>query len=767
MKYFTGILFLCLAVNSFAQTNSREEFNGPFPSWANVKTRFNAKGDGKTDDTRALQTALDSLTTTLEQDFNRAPGKRYIVIYLPSGTYNISKTLTLAGKIGVSFIGEDPVKTIIRWTGAENDTMFFSNRSAYVKVSRLTWDANNKAGVREVGFHFKDNVFPKFAPTSIELSDMIFTGNPAYGITTGTYGGSDGTGTMDSEFSIKRCRFISCLQAGIQIKGFNALDNWIWDCSFTNCNVGVECSHGNYHLYRCNFLGSKTSDMKNKDPMYTSVRACSSKDAAAFSIDEGSSCNAFKRIFQNNSVYDCKSTPIQYHHQGKITLANNYFVNEASPQKVVDYSSWCNGNYDIMSLENNFQQDSPYSVKKDAASRIFSVADKKFNKKTMKKPALISTAPFLLSVNRQVFEIPENATSESIQQIINKASALKTRAIVHFGLGTYQLDKTIEVPAGSDIQIIGDGLIYGTVLLKKGADDASFYFFKVNGPSYITIRDLQVGRDPTVDHTNGFLFSGIDQPASEVRLEQLYTLGNKTLFINKLDYTYFEKNNTFFSNGNTVIGGPKVKNGTGTSKLYLFGGQSALTSLQENATVVAKDCWWEGAISKDLIPYNLTGSGNFTLDGAMIAPAAQDSSNVITVSNFKGNISLMNIYLYGAVYVNPSSAGLNMLVWNVNMLHKMEPTAFMKEKGSYKLAMLGITSQCNKSKNPTCTSEDPRSIPDNAANVPDVNSFIARMTKDGQKALPRKYKNLPAGVSNIFISRVSTMGANTGYTFTR
>ena len=81
------------------------------------------------------------------------------------------------------------------------------------------------------------------------------------------------------------------------------------------------------------------------------------------------------------------------------------------------------------------------------------------------------------------------------------------------------------------------------------------------------------------------------------------------------------------------------------------------------------------------------------------------------------------------------------------------------------IAMLGITSQCFKSKNPKCVSEDPRSIADNSANIPDMSAFISDLTREGQKAMPKKYRNLPDGVSNIFISRVSTLSGNTGYTF--
>ena len=85
----------------------RDEFNGPFTSWANVKQKFGAVGDGKTDDTRALQSALDNLTDERFGINSKASGA-YSVVYLPKGTYRITKPLMLTNKIGIIISGEDP-----------------------------------------------------------------------------------------------------------------------------------------------------------------------------------------------------------------------------------------------------------------------------------------------------------------------------------------------------------------------------------------------------------------------------------------------------------------------------------------------------------------------------------------------------------------------------------------------------------------------------------------------------------------------------------
>lgn len=756
MKIICLLIIVCfLAMDSLSQSKYREEFNGPFRSWANAKTRFKATADGVKDDTKSLQMALDSLTTTERVLFNTGAKAKYLVIYLPAGTYKISQTLRLEGKIGVTFIGEDPAKTIIKWHGGDNDTMFFSNRSAYIKISRITWDANNKKNIEALGLHWKDFSEPNFAPTTIEFSDMIFKGNPKYGISAGTYA-SEGTGMMDAEVAIKRCKFYSCQAAGILIKGFNALDYWIWDSEFSNCNIGVDCSHGNYHIYQSHFNNSLTSDISNQDVTYSSVRGCYSNNAKAFSVDAGAGCNAFKRIFQGNFIKGCKSVPIQYHHQGKISLLDNYFLNDDNVPFTVEYASWCKGNYDILSVDNSYVEANPHNLRKDFPNKVHSIEDKRHNSKKVQMPGVKPLPPFVPYIKRRIFEVPVDANSATIQEIINTASALKgQRSTVHFPMGNFSVDKTLEIPAESDIQLIGDGILYASVFNKTGNSEKAFNYFKINGPSYVTIKDIQIGQYGASDRTNAFLFTNVDQPASQVRIDQLYSKSANSVYIDQLNYTYFEKNNSFFSNGHTIIGGDKVKVGAGTSRLYCFGGQSARVHLENNATMVAMDCWWEGAAKKDFLPLDLSGNGNLTVDGALYAPSDADSGAVINVSNFKGNITLLNMYLAGSINVKPNSPGLKMMIWNINIYHKKDPFLFLRQKMASKIAMMGITTQCFEVAGIKCATGDPQSLSDVAVNVPELNSFINVLTKDIRRAMPKPFVNLADGVSNIYISRVS------------
>src|SRR4051812_14388486 len=99
-KIITLGLLAFLVTPIMAQTTTTypttdDEFVGPFPSWINVRN-YGAKGDGITDATAAIQTALDAIGNG---------NSTASVVYIPAGPYLIKGTLRMNYKMNVSIIG--------------------------------------------------------------------------------------------------------------------------------------------------------------------------------------------------------------------------------------------------------------------------------------------------------------------------------------------------------------------------------------------------------------------------------------------------------------------------------------------------------------------------------------------------------------------------------------------------------------------------------------------------------------------------------------
>ena len=82
MKAVAIVLLIAIYSRS-ASASGEEEFAGPFPSWRDARRNYGARGDGRADDTAALQRALDELTSHTNS----------CVLYLPAGTYRLTATL--------------------------------------------------------------------------------------------------------------------------------------------------------------------------------------------------------------------------------------------------------------------------------------------------------------------------------------------------------------------------------------------------------------------------------------------------------------------------------------------------------------------------------------------------------------------------------------------------------------------------------------------------------------------------------------------------
>ena len=749
---------LLLLQSTITVAQSLEEFNGPFAGWANIKLRFGAKGNGKDDDTKAIQKAIDGLGPA---GGIKGAGPLYTVLYLPAGTYCISTTLVLRGKIGVSIIGEDPSTTIIKWIGPDADTMLWANGSAYYKISRLTWNANNRKEIEAIGIHWKnrwnDGKTQSYASLNIEVSDNTFIGNCKYGISGGT--GPEGTNNNDSEIAIKRCTFQSCTGAGIITTGYNALDYWIWDCRFFNCNIGINSRFGNFHAYRSYFKKSLQADVTNTNGYYKSLRGCYSEDSKGFTVDSGASQNPFKRIYQANTVVRSKGMPIQFYHWGRLFFTNNIF------DKPVDTSvhGFVKTNNAVISLNNKYNG-------KTYIEFLSPAAFQQINDSYGASPGNAG-ATFLqaqektpVNANRQVFAVPANADANIIQQLINAAIKLKgKRPIVYFAAGVYKISKPLSIPAGSDIQLVGDGLLDASVILPADNFPGGNAMIKVAGPSIVAIREIQLGNfTNSRKNIDAFQFVNIDQPESRIFVDQLYATANNTIRAEGVDYLYIQKDNSFFADNDFISGGMLVQGGKGTAGLYGFGGQFAGISIQNNAKAVFKDCWWEGPAAN---PINVSGSGNLTIDGAMIAPAKADSTVSVSIKKFKGNISLINMYLQGSISVSADNPDLKLLLMNMHFYFTLAPLSFINPASSFKGFFTGLTNQCFISGDQRC--DQIYKVNETTHLVSNTDAFVTQLIADDQNAMPKKYEIRNALSSSILISRASLGDMNNAIKITK
>jgi hypothetical protein len=408
-------------------TESAATFDGPFASWVNVKTVFGAKGDGVTDDTAAIQAALNSLT------------KSDAVLWFPNGNYLISSPLSLSGVSNVTILGEDPRTTAILWGGPQGGTMLTLAGCNGINIGRLTLDGQSISGVDlEITWNWGIGYYP--TRNLIHDSRIINTG---MGIQTGWAG----------ETEVERVHFDHNTQAGVSLGSPNAL-NWnIVDSLFTDDAVGVTnwSGGGNFTVTNSVFVRSTTADTQIGNTGSFSMRSNLSVDSKMFfqSVETGAAANI---IIQGNTIYNPGSSPLQFGVPGSLMILDNQFLDlDASYYALLGF---CNTPLNFISVGNIYSVSNPFG----GTIGHYTSVDDDINIADTTLPWAVPTEVYIPPLSgRQVFDVTPGASSGALQAAIN--AAVSVSGIVHLPAGNYNVTQTLQIPANANIAILGDGSI--------------------------------------------------------------------------------------------------------------------------------------------------------------------------------------------------------------------------------------------------------------------------------------------------------------------
>jgi len=703
-------------------TPQGEEFVGPFPSWTNLKTAYRAVGDGSADDTGALQNALNELGRT-----GHSP-----VLFIPSGRYRITKTLTLEYNIFVSVVGEDPASVTIVWDGPAGGTMFLVNGVAYSRFTRLTYDGKGVASVAvEQSW---DSLKPNF-DTGNEYSDHVFI-DVEYGI----HGGFKGHGF--AETSIVRSRFVRNTKAGVALGNFNALDVWIWYSTFEDCAIGVtnEPGAGNFRVYSSIFRRSGVADLYMKNTGGFSARGNYSIGSKAFYLSAGPVGHPATIEIQGNTILDpVDSVAIRLGNQGPGLILDN--VIRSLPRATAPIVVWRSFiDADVTSIGNTFTVADPVS----ANGRLITIDDRRVAAGTLNppEPSLPATLP---NLKRSVFEVAPGADSAAIQRAID-AAALQNgnRPVVHIPFGTYAVGRTLTIPPG-DLQLVGDG--FTTILKWSGSDRGPVV--RMAGPSRATLRELQVDGAAKAD---SIVVDTIDQPGSRVYLDGVQTRGGteSNLFVDHLSQTDVEL--TDFGHAYSPQGVSVKILG---SKTTIYSGASSVNGLSyevsDGAKVLLRDLWYEGDAPRGFA--HVHDRATFTMQGSRISSPVDRARPAFAIANLDGRVSLLTNHIDDRIVLTGNGARAEVLGLGTFREYR-ESEYFNNASAPPAAVLMAMTRQRTKMQG---------RLSPGTLKVRDTGSveagFVRRMLDQArERVAPTRLTHGPPGVSDVRMFRVWAAG---------
>ena len=442
--------------------------------WISVKDH-GAVGDGKADDTAAIQAACEKVG-------------RGSVLYLPAGTYRITETLRITGPaIGVAVIGHGRDTKLV-WDGKEGGVLFADDGIAHSRYIGITFEGGGKAAI---GFHHDSH---KRFETEVRHHHLAFRGFTIAGVLAEP---KDRYALAEAEFN--NCLFENCAR-GVQLLSVNDYNNTFVGCEFRRCRIGIECRHGSFYARDCHFTGSQNFDILSSPEHSSSVRRCTSKGS-----------RSFLRHVQSVStmtVEDC--------HIDGWTSPDGAVVFAGAPALMFDcvFTNGPEGNRPLRTgnrvrvmLSGNSAPDVPKLLPNDHRATVYEIpaGERQGNIKSASRTFLRSTA----RIPGKVFDAKVDFGAKgdgvaddtaAIQQAIDAAREHGNRAIAYLPTGRYVVKDTLDV-TGRNYFVGGTGFL--SSLVWRG--EAGGTMLHVHDAVDVTLEHLAVG-----NHDAGQMDNGID-----------------------------------------------------------------------------------------------------------------------------------------------------------------------------------------------------------------------------------------------------------------
>ncbi len=301
-------------------------------------------------------------------------------------------------------------------------------------------------------------------------------------------------------------------------------------------------------------------------------------------------------------------------------------------------------------------------------------------------PTTVSLPGTPPNMHRTIFEVPTGTGDDAlaIQTKIDSAAMLPlgNKPVVHIPNGLFNILRTINVPAGSDMQLIGDGVGSGTITRLNWTGDTTGPLMKCAGPSSVTIKDMLLiskytsGVEPLViedaDQVGGRIY-GNQFHAGGHDVDHYGDVGIYADGVENSDITLICGgpgeclNGAIKAKGGTVLSSGGNTNGQFSCLSGASGGTQNLFSVVDGGRITAEGMWYEGY--QNVLTDGLIDLENCTGKLSLACMAWYLDSNchepIIHTNNFSGNLTLVLNHLnqieWSKSVMEGSGTGANLL----------------------------------------------------------------------------------------------------------